>query len=75
MVTDVPRPSLQQTSGGMSQSRSLYVMSQLMKWTQYFADLMDTGPVMSDSGSGDQERGRGLCVVTCELWMIGQCFV
>ena len=59
MVTDVPRPSLQQTSGGMSQSRSLYVMSQLMKWTQYFADLMDTGPVMSDSSSGDQERGSG----------------
>ena len=31
-------------------------MSQLMKWTQYFADLMDTGPVMSDSGSDDQEE-------------------
>ena len=24
---------------------------------------------------GAGERRRGLCVVTCELWMIGQCFV
>ena len=30
-------------------SQSLYVMSQLMKWTQYFSS--DT-PVISDSGSG-----------------------